>query len=195
MRRVATLFVIAFALLAFAPAVAADTTEPGGNYRDSYESIGFDAWSSECGARTCTDTYIWASQDTTQSGETYTIVCVDQWTYNIRNGSGSGAGGCTESANIMVADDLSSASLAATEISICDERNCETVTVSAELQGTGETSTFRGKFTEKDGTCTFTYSDSGKRQYATGTITLDGDTLAAEGSIRSSTTTFASRCR
>lgn len=193
MRRFVPVFVVMFALLAFAPAVSADTAPS--SPRETFESVGFDAFNSDCDARTCTDTYIFASQQTTSSGETFSYVCVDQWTYNLRTGRGSGWGGCAESANLTVAGDLSSATLAATDIEVCDGRRCETITVSAELQGTGETATFRGRFTERDGTCTFTYSDSGKRRSATGTVTLDGSTIAVEGWIYSSKTTFTSKCR
>jgi len=97
--------------------------------------------------------------------------------------------------DLTVADDLSSASLAPTAIEVCDGRHCETIVVSAELQGTGETTTFRNRYTERDGTCTFTYTDTGARQYATGSITFDGITSDAEGLISSSQTTFSSRCR
>ena len=90
--------------------------------------------------------------------------------------------------------DLSAASLSPTSIEICS-RHCETITVSAELQGTGEGSTFRARSTDRDPTCTFTYSESGKRQFATGSITWDGDTFDADGSIFASKTTFTSRCR
>jgi hypothetical protein len=193
MRRVLPILFVLAGLLAFAPAVAADTVE---NPRESYESIGFDAFSSFCGAQTCTDTSVSAGQQTTSSGETFTFVCADQFTYNIRTGRGSGAGGCSEvpASGLTVSSDLSAASLAPTSVEICS-RHCETITVSAELQGTGEGATFRTRSTDRDGTCTFTYSESGQRQYATGSITFDGDTLDGEGSIFASKTTFTSRCR
>lgn len=193
MRRLVPILVVMFALLAFAPAVSADTTPS--SPRESYESVGFDAFNSDCDARTCTDTYIYAHQETTTSGETFAYVCVDQWTYSLRTGRGSGSSGCTHAVSLTVAGDLSSASLAPTEIGLCDQRRCTDVIVSAELLGTGEASTFRGRFTDRDGTCTFTYSDSGTRQSATGTLTLDGTTIAVDGSIYSSKTTFASRCK
>ena len=194
MRRLGPVFVVMFALLAFAPAVSADTS-PAPSPRETFESVGFDAFSSDCDARTCTDTFIFAVRQTTSSGETFSYACVDQFTYNLRTGRGSGGGGCAESVNLTVAGDLSSASLSPTQVEVCDGRRCQTITVSAELQGTGQTSTFRGRFTERDGTCTFTYSESGKRQSATGTLTLDGAPIAVEGSISSSNTTFTSKCR
>lgn len=189
MQRVVTVFVILFALLAFAPGVAAASP------RENFESVGFDAFSSECGQQTCTDTSIFADQQTTASGETFTFACVDQFTFNIRNGRGTFLSGCSETPDITVAGDLSSASLAPTQFEVCDQHRCSTITASAELEGTGQTSTFRGRFTERDGTCTFTFSESGQRQFATGTITFDGTTLDAEGSIRSSRTSVTSKCR
>lgn len=197
MRRVAALFFVMISLLAFAPAAAADTTgEPGGRPRQSYEGIGFFAYSSECGAQTCTDTYVYAEEGTTSSGETFEYVCVDQYTYNIRTGRGDYASGCTETTNLTVANDLSSATLSPTDVELCGSaRRCETVTVAAELEGTGETATYRWRGSYKDGTCSFTYSDSGKEQFATGTITLDGETMDAQGSIRSYKSTYTERCR
>ena len=199
MRRVATLFLVMFALLAFAPAVAAtDGTDPGGRPRESYEGTGFYAFTEECDARTCTQTNVYAEEVTTSSGETFEYVCVDQYTYNLRNGRETFAGGCTpegEDVNLTVADDLSSATLAPTNIEVCDERGCETVTVSAELEATGDTATFRSRGSYRDGSCTFTWSDSGKEQFATGTITLDGETMDAQGSIRDYRSTFSERCR
>jgi hypothetical protein len=188
MRRIAPIFLALFALLAFAPAVGAATP------RESFETIGFEAFNSDCGAQTCTDTFIFANEQTTASGETFSFACVDQFTYNIRTGRGSGVSGCTETPNIDVAGDLSTASLAPVAIEVC-ARRCETITVSAELQGSGDTATFRSRFTERDGTCTFTFSESGQRRFGTGSITFDGETLDAEGSIFSSKTTFTSRCR
>jgi hypothetical protein len=189
MRRVMPILVVLFAMLAYAPAVA------GASPRESFESVGLDAWSSECGTTTCTDTYVYGQIQTTSSGETFSYVCADQFTYNIRTGRGSGSGGCTEDVDLTVAGDLSSANLAPTAIEVCARRHCETITVSAELEGTGDVATFKSRYTENDGTCTYTYSDSGERRSATGSITFDGATTDAEGSISSVQTTFSSRCR
>ena len=189
MQRVATVFIVVVALLAFAPAAAAASP------RENFESVGFDAFHSECGQQTCTDTNVFADIQSTSSGETFVFACVDQFTFNIRNGRGTGISGCSESPDITVADDLSSASLGPTAFEMCDAHHCDTITVSADLDGTGGTSTFKGRFTERDGSCTFTFSESGVRRSAVGTITFDGETLDAEGSIRSSKTSFTSRCR
>jgi hypothetical protein len=78
---------------------------------------------------------------------------------------------------------------------VCQRNNCSTITVSAELDTTGASSSFRSRFTERDGTCTFTFSENGQSRQASGTITFDGTTLDADGSIRSVRTTVTSRCR
>jgi hypothetical protein len=194
MRRLTPILVVVFALLAYAPAVAGANAGVRATPREAFESTGFDAFNSVCGQQTCTDTYVYA-QDQSSSSETFTYACVDQFTYNIRTGRGSGAGGCADNVDLTVADDTSSATLAPTAIEVCDGRRCETIVVSAELQGTGETTTFRNRYTERDGTCTFTYVDTGAREYATGSITFDGTTSDAEGWISSTQTTFSSRCR
>ena len=198
MRRVGMVFAVAFALLAFAAPVAADTVPgpgPGERPRETFEATGFDAFTSECGQMTCTDTFVYAEEVTTSEG-TFEYVCVDRYTYNMRTGrTVSYESGCTDTTNLTVSNDLSSATLAPTQVELCARRACDTVTVSAELQATGGSSTFRSRYTERDGTCTYTYSDSGRSSHGTGTITLDGDTMSAEGSIREYTSTFSQRCR
>jgi hypothetical protein len=189
MTRVASVLLSMLALLVFAPAVGAASPH------ENFDSVGFDAFNSQCGQQTCTDTSIFAEEQTTSSGETFLFVCADQFTFNIRNGHGTGRSGCTEAADVTVAGDLSSASLAPTEIDVCQRNNCSTITVSAELDTTGASSSFRSRFSERDGTCTFTFSENGQSRQASGTITFDGTTLDADGSIRSVRTTVTSRCR
>jgi hypothetical protein len=189
MTRLVTVLLAMLAMLAFAPAVGAASP------RENFESVGFDAFSSQCGQQTCTDTSVFVDSQTTASGETFMFACADQFTYDIRNGRGNGAGGCTETPDFTVADDLSSASLAPTPFDVCQRNNCTTITVSAELVATGGSASFRSRYTERDGTCTFTYTDSGQSRQASGTITFDGVTVDADGSIRSIKTTVMSRCR
>lgn len=195
MRRLMPILVVMFALLAYAPAAAGANSTARATPRESFQSTGFDAFSSVCGALTCTDTFVYSEFQTTASGETFSYACADQFTYNIRTGRGTGSGGCAENVDLTVADDLSSASLGSTAIEVCGRRHCDTIFVSAALQGSGESSTFRSRYTERDGTCTFTYSDSGERQFADGSLTFDGETLDAQGSIFSVQTTFSSRCK
>jgi hypothetical protein len=194
MRRVMPILLVLVGLLAFAPAVAADTI---GSPRESFESVGLEAFDSVCGAQTCTDTYVYAQHQTTSSGDTFTYACTDRFTYNIRTGRGTGGGGCSDipASALTVSKDLSSASLAPTSVDFCIRRQCDSITISAELQATGGSATFRSRYTDSDGTCTFTYAESGQRLYAAGSITWDGTTSAADGSIFSSKTTFTSKCR
>ena len=196
MRRLFTLVVVLFAVLALAPAASADTTAGPRPIRGSYEAIGFDAFSSQCDERTCTDTYIYAEESTDSSGETFEYVCVDQWTYNLRTGRGTGSSGCTDTTNLTVADDLSSATLAPTDIEVCGSqgRGCETVTVSADLEATGGRGSYRSRGTFREGNCTFTYTDSGVQRSAAGTITYDGEVMDAQGQIRTYESTFTERC-
>jgi hypothetical protein len=198
MRRLFTLVVVLFAVLALAPAVAADTTASQRPVRDSFQGIGFDAFSSECGGSTCTDTFVFAEEGTTASGETFTTVCVEQDTFNVRNGRlTSQTFGCTDTADLTVARDLSSASLGPTDVEVCNEqgRQCETVTVSVDLQATGARGTFRARSTFTDGNCTVTFNDRGEDRSAAGTITLDGETMEAQGGIRAFQSSFSERCR
>jgi hypothetical protein len=198
MRRLFTLVVVLFALLALAPAVAADTTASQRPVRESFEATGFDAFSSECEGRTCTDTFVFAEEVTTSSGETFEYVCVEQVTYSTRTGRvTSQAFGCADTTNLTVASDLSSATLSPTDVEVCGSqgRSCETVTVSAELEATGGRGSFRARGSFQEGNCTFTFVDSGEQRSAGGTITLDGDTMEAQGSIRTFQSTFTQRCR
>ena len=141
MKRLGTVLVTVIALLAFAPAAGAASP------RENFDTIGFDAFGSVCGQQTCTDTNLFADSQTTASGETFTFSCADQFTYNIRNGRGNGNGGCTESLDFNVADDLSSASLPPTQYEVCGRGHCTTITVSAELQAIGPAASFRARST------------------------------------------------
>jgi hypothetical protein len=195
MRRVMPILLVLVGLLAFAPAVAADTV---GSPRESFQSVGLEAFNSVCGNQTCTDTHVYAERQTTSSGDTFAYACADRFTYSVRTGRGmGGGGGCSDipASALTVSKDLSSASLSSVSVEFCIRRQCDQVTISAELQATGGSATFRSRYSENDGTCTFTYADSGQRQFAAGSITWDGATSAADGSIFSSKTTVTSKCR
>lgn len=189
MKRLVAVLVVMSALLAFAPGVAAASP------RENFDTVGFDAFTSECGRQTCTDTNFFADRQTTASGQVISFACVDQFTYNIRNGRGTDVGGCVDGVDFTVAGDLSSASLPATQFEVCQRNNCSTITVSADLAATGGSATFRSRYTERDGTCTFTYSDSGQSRSASGTIVFDGSVIEVDGSIRSGSTTVTTKCR
>lgn len=189
MRRLITLIVIGMTLLALAPPVAADT-EPVP--RESFTTVGFDAGSSVCDRNGCTDTFIRVEVQTTNSGDTFSFLCLDQFISRAR--TGTFRGGCTEDLSVAIAADLSSATLAPTTLQVCS-RNCEDVVVSAELAAVGEAASFSSRFSESDGTCRFTFAERGQRRPASGSLSIDDETLSVDGSIFSRDTTVTSRCR
>jgi hypothetical protein len=186
MRRVLLLLGVLFSLV-LPPSVAAASP------RESFDRAGFDAFARECTRSSCTDTFVFAEIQVTDSGEVFTFACVDQHT--VRRGRESSAFGCVEGANVSVADDLSSATLSPTTFTICGGGQCSRVTVSATLTAVSEEATFTARFTDRDENCTFAYSERGQRRRAEGTITVDGDALPAQGSISSSRVTLSERCR
>lgn len=68
-----------------------------------------------------------------------------------------------------------------------------TVTVSASDSGPAGTFTNRGSF--KDATCTYRYSESGYSAPVTGTLTIDGTTLAEDGWAQQSEFKVSATCR
>jgi hypothetical protein len=137
-------------------------------------------------------------------GDGVIVVCVSEFTFNIHTGRQiSEESGCSDEISasaLEISDDLSSASLSPTAVTFfnCNQRGCvegDTVTVSAELTGFGPVFTDSQRFTFSDGTCTFRFSSSGEQRQATGTLTIDGDTVSAEGSIGMGTFTEMVRCR
>jgi hypothetical protein len=186
MRRVLLLLGVLFSLV-LPPSVAAASP------RESFDRAGFDAFASECTRSSCTDTFVFAEIQVTDSGEVFTFACVDQHTF--RRGRESFAFGCEDDVKVTVADDLSSATLSPTAFTICGGGHCSRVTISATMTAVAEESTFTSRFTERDANCTFSYSERGQRRRAEGTITIDGDALQAQGSISSSRVTLSERCR
>jgi hypothetical protein len=180
------------ALLLAAPAAAAPPI------KDSGTEQSFTAFTSSCGPATCTDTFV----DAFAAGEGVIVACVFQSTFNVHNGRvTSEESGCSEtSSDALVIDDLSSASLAPTDVTFfnCNQQGCvegDTVTVSAELTGSGPTFSESFRQTFNDGTCTFRQSFSGDSRQATGSITIDGETAAADGGIRTGKFSFSEHCR
>ena len=156
--------------------------------------------STSCGPATCTDTFV---DLFTVTDETM-VVCLFQSTFNIHNGRlVSENGACSDEVStdtLVIGQDLSSASLSPTDVTLleCDEQGCvegDTVTISAELTAFGPTFTDKQRSTSSDGTCTFTFSSSGEQRPATGTLTIDGETVAADGNIGEGTFTFREHCR
>ena len=167
-------------------------------FHDSGTEQSISAFTSSCGPATCTDTFV----DAFTPADDLVVVCVSQFTFNVHNGRlTSEQNGCSEaSSDALVIDDLSSASLAPTAVTLfsCNQQRCnegDTLTVSAELTGFGSSFKDSQRFTFNDGTCTFKQSFSGDTRQATGSITIDGDTSDADGSIRTGKFSFSEHCR
>lgn len=181
-------------LLLAAPSAAAPPV------KDSSTQVSLSAFSFDCGPTICTDTTV---DVFTVSDETM-VVCLSESRFNIHTGrlisQDSACSDEVSSDSLVIDNDLSSASLSPTDITFlnCNRQGCvegDTVTVSAELTASGPTSTDRSRSTFTDGTCTITFTSSGEQRQATGTVTIDGETLAADGSIGMGKFTFMERCR
>lgn len=179
-------------LLLAAPAAAAPPLRESGTQEFMFAS------SSTCSASTCTDTFV----DAFTVADGVIVVCVSEFTFNIRSGRlVSDQSGCSETSSdaLVVTDDLS-ASLAPTSVTFfsCNPRGCtegDTVTVSAELTSVGPVFTFTDRGTFSDGTCTFRFRASGEQSEAAGTLTIDGETLDANGFVGTSEFTVSSQCK
>jgi hypothetical protein len=196
MRRVLTSVAVlaTLVLLLAAPAAAAPPV------RDSSTQTFVSAFSFECGPATCRETFV----DIFSVSDETMVVCLSESTFNIRTGRIiSQESRCSEevsSDTLSVEQDLSSAVLSPTQVTFfeCDEQGCvegDTVLVSAELTASGGSSTDRSRQTFTDGTCTVTFTSSGESRQATGTVTIDGESVAVDGSIGSGKFTFMERCR
>jgi hypothetical protein len=175
-------------LLLVAPAAAAPP------YRESGTQEYLLAVSTACGGSTCTDTVVDAF---TIDSETL-IVCVSEYTYNVRNGRlTSERNGCTDtSPELLTVTSGFDASLSEVAVPLCGPRSCDEVSVAADLQYAGGpiySDSSRGSFS--DGTCTYRYSSSGESADAYGTISLDGTTADAFGSVGTSEYRVTERCR
>ena len=196
MRRIcASILILPMLLLLLAAPVAAAPP-----IKDSGTNDFFTAFSSSCGPSTCTDTFV----DVFTAGDGLMVICMSEFTFNLRSGRLiSQESGCSDpisSDALTVADDLSSATLAPTEVTLfeCDQTGCvegDTVTVSAHLTAFGPVFTETQRSTFTDGTCTVRISSTGDQRQATGTLTIDGETLSADGNIGTGTFSFMRRCR
>jgi hypothetical protein len=182
------------ALLLAAPASAAPPV------RDSSTQDFVSAFHFSCGPSTCTDTFL---DVFTVSDETM-VVCLFTSTFNIHTGrtisQDSACSDVVSSSGLVIGNDLSSAILSPTQVTFqnCNQQGCvegDTLTVSFELTAAGGSSTDRSRQTFTDGNCTITTTSSGEQRQATGTLTIDGETLTADGSIGTGTFTFMERCR
>jgi hypothetical protein len=135
-------------------------------------------------------------------------VCLNRATFafNERNGRGrllSEESGCTEASNavldVVVSGDTLTATLSSTEILLfsCNQRTCtegDTVTVSASDSGSPVVD-YSGRGTFKEGGCTFRFSFTGQRADVTGTITIDGSSIAEQGSAATEDYRVSEQCR
>ena len=196
-RRLSAALLALVASLAIAAPVLADTVPDPGNFRDSGTADYFSAFSSECGQSTCTDTNVYGHIVHLQGGETITEVCVDQFTYAIRNGRGTFLGGCTTATPDFSADG-SSVSWSGTILAdSCGRRTCttEAIDVSVDLATVGSPASYSRTERYQFENCTDTYRVRGESAPAEGTIQVDGSTLQASGEIGSESFQFSSRCR
>lgn len=182
------LVVPALLLMLVAPVAAAPPMKESGTQEFLF------AVSTECSGATCTDTLVDAFSIDSET----VVVCVSQFTFNVRNGRlTSEASGCSETTpDALTVTSSLSATLAPTSVQLCDRRSCDDVVVSASLSPTGGpvfTHSDRGTFS--DGTCTFRFSSSGSSTEVSGTITLDGLTSDAFGTVGVSEFRVSTRCR
>ncbi|MBA2380914.1 MAG: hypothetical protein H0V73_02280 [Chloroflexi bacterium] len=210
MRRIVlALFAVMALLLTFVAPVAADTG-PSGPFRESGTSKYLSSQSLDCtpshARTTCTETGV----DVFSVSPTEVVVCVSTvtYTYSDRTGRGrliSQENGCSDpvaasTLNITLSkDNVLTATLASTSVTLyeCNRRSCtasRTVTVSASDSG-GPAGTFTNRGSFKDGTCTYRYSESGYTADVSGTLTIDGTTLAEGGWAQQSEFKVSSTCR
>lgn len=207
-RAVLSVFGVVALLLTFAAPVAADTT--AGPFRESGTSKYLFSYSVDCAPQgptrtTCTETGI----DVFSISPTELVVCVYTYTYTFSDRTGRGRlvsqeSGCSEQVDpstldITVSRDQMTATLAATQVTLydCNQRTCtesRTVTVSAADSG-GPVGTYTNRGSFKDGTCTYRYSESGSQAPVSGTLTIDGITMAEDGYASISDFKVQSTCR
>lgn len=196
-RRLSAVVLGLTAVFALAGPVLADTGG-GFNYRDSGSTLYASAWASECGQSTCTDTNVWMSHVVLKSGETFSDLCVDQFTYPLRgNGRYRSFYGCAAT-SINIAADLSTASASATlDGYACGPRSCveASLPVSVDMWAIADPVPYSFTYRSSWQNCTDTYRVRGEAAEAEGTVTVDGTELAAYGQIGSETFAFSTRCR
>jgi hypothetical protein len=178
--------------------VFADTVPGPGNFRDSGSSFYVNAWASECGRTTCTDTNVYGNTTNLKGGDSYVEVCVDQFTYPIKGGGKFRSLSACAQVGPDVAADLSSASIDATADGYsCSRRSCSNVTVSLSLSLAAVSSPNSYSYTQKQqyGTCVDTYRVQGQATDAEGSIGVNGSSLSAFGQIGSESFAFSTRCR
>ena len=197
-RRLSAVVLALAAMLVLAAPAFADTSPGPGNFRDSGSSEYAYASGAECGSSTCTETNVYSQTTKLRGGDTFSQICVDQYTYPLRGGNHvSGYSGCSDAAPV-IADDLSSASMNATILAeSCGRRSCTTkeISLSVSLDAIGGSNAY--SYTQKQGyeNCTDTYRVRGDVADAEGTIVVNGTSLDAYGQIGAESFAYSSRCR
>lgn len=204
MRRIA-LVCSTVALLLVATATPAFAAKP---FKESGTQDFLFSFSSDCsgtGARiTCNDLFL----DVFPISPDTSLVCIYRATFafNERTGRGrliSEESGCTETSNavldVVVSGDTLTATVSSTQILLftCNQRTCtegDTVTVSAFDTGSPVVD-YSGRGSFKEGGCTFRFSFTGQRADITGTITIDGSSLAEQGSAATEDYRVSEQCR
>ena len=145
--------------------------------KESGTQTQFFSVSSECSARTCTDTILDAFMIDSET----LIVCVERITYSTRTGQiRSQAGGCGETSPAALTITSSfEVTLDETTVSVfqCNQRECRetgTLTVSAHDFAVGPVFTSSDRGTFSDGTCTYRYRSTTEGAEVAGTMTIDG---------------------
>ncbi len=123
-------------------------------------------------------------------------------TYTVCVSTPDGFGCAVAAADAVQVDteDLTSATVAPTTIQLqqCDaEGNCvpgDAVTVAVTFTGTGELTTFKSRFKSSNG-CKFMGSSKGIQRQGTTTLTIDGESYAADAFLSTAQETFKVQCR
>jgi hypothetical protein len=197
-RRLSAVVIGVVSALLMAGTAFADTTPGPGNFRDSGSTVYMNAFATECGPATCTDTYINASATDLQHDGSFSSVCVEQFTYPIRGGGRfRDLFGCGDTP-INVASDLSSGSVDATITGdVCGRRTCtsEDISVSLSLSAIADPVAYSYSSKSKFDNCTDTFSVKGSAADAEGTMVVNGSSLSAQGQIGAESFTFSEHCR
>jgi hypothetical protein len=197
-RRISALVLGLLSVFVLAAPVLADTGPGPGSFRDSGDTVYINAGATQCGQTTCTDTFVSGQTTNTKSGDSFAVVCVDQFTYPIKGGSKFKAlSGCADGGP-TVASDLSSASADATILAdSCNKRSCTQVTLSVSLSLTAVSTPNAYSYTQKNQyqNCTDTFRVKGQSRDAEGTLSVNGTSQDAFGSIGAESFAFSTRCR
>ncbi len=178
-RLIPVLFASLLAILAVTPAAAA----PPNKSMTRTTSLFLDAFSPEAGVN------VFLFRDP-QAGY---VVCVS-------TPEGSGCAVAAVDAVQVDTDALTSATVAPTTIQLqqCDpEGNCVPageVTVAVTFTGRGELTTFKSRFKSSNG-CKFMGSSKGIQRQGTATLTIDGESYAADAFLSTAQETFKVQCR